>query len=217
MMPSSVIIPVWNEPRARLNATIRSAVLAGAGDIVVIDDGSDPYVEIEASPIVSVFRQEHQGIAAAMNHGVRRVKYPDNIAPCAVGDYLSADALDLHMAVAGPSFGSWEDAITGKVNHPPDNWADRIWTDNQFSLGTALFSADDWAKVGGFDESLMYSVDWSFSLRLHAAVGWTRIDAVLLVGAEYPDGHTAKADFRRKCYDNAMVSRWARAHERDVA
>ncbi len=80
-----------------------------------------------------------------------------------------------------------------------------------------MFSVGDWATVGGFDESLMYSVDWSFSLRIHAAIGWTRIDEVLAIAAEYPDGHTQRADFRRKCLDNAMVSRWARKHERDAA
>ena len=214
MILVSVIVPCFNEPQARLDATIKAAILAGADDIVVVDDGSEIPVVVSAPPCVSLCRKEHGGIASALNLGVRRARH-ERIAPCAVGDYFLVNGLTAHMDIAGPSFGSWQDALTGEINHPRKDWHRQIVHDNQFSMGTAMFSIQEYYSVGGFDETLVHSVDWSFALRISEHVGWTMIDDVLMVGAEYPGGHTARANAERRALDNAIVSRMARRYDLD--
>ncbi|MCU1262031.1 MAG: glycosyl transferase family 2 [Bryobacterales bacterium] len=76
--PLCVLIPVFNG-QAGLVRTLRSlAVAASSFDVLVVDDGSDPPVMIEAGiagphRVILIRLDNNGGITRALNHGLQRV------------------------------------------------------------------------------------------------------------------------------------------------
>ncbi len=69
-MKVSVVIPALNE-EASLPATIRSARDAGAGEVIVVDGGSEDRTREIAKPLADILLVTGRGRAAQMNEGAR--------------------------------------------------------------------------------------------------------------------------------------------------
>lgn len=219
----SVIVPLYNEPSERCEPTIRSALRAGAGEVIVIDDGSAATPSLPHSPLVRYYSQPHAGIAAALNHGRRRAQGSmlcwlscgDTMEGVKIG--LQLIAMDLYGARA--SFHDHVRVTDRSMVRARRDWASRIWTDNQFSLSTMMVQASLWDEVNGFDERLLYCQDWDFACRVQVRAGWHYLPEVLGTAGEYPDGHTQRAirDPSRRAQrsrDRATVARRWRFGER---
>lgn len=215
MLSVSVIIPVFNERSERLEPSIHSALLAGADEVVVIDDGSAACPATGHSPLVSVYRQPHAGISAALNHGRRRAS-GDLLCWLSAGDLMDHDKIRrqrraMLASAAGACFHDYRNGVRDVTTSR--DWASRLWYDNQFCLSTMMIRADVWDRVGGFDESLQWCVDWDFACRVQArGGGWRYLAQNLGFAAEFDDGHTARAmaDERLRAAryaDRATVSR----------
>jgi len=220
--PVSVIVPCFNEPAERIAHTVKSAIYALADEVIVIDDGSVAVPEVPLGPNVHLYSQEHGGIASAINSGVERA-LNDYVCTLGVGDAMTADRLGLQVTAVENAqylacFSDYIDGVSGEPRIAAPDWRERLWYDNQFSLSTALMHKAAINAVGGFDESLQYSVDWKFSLQIAHTCGWLYVPEMLGEAGEHPGGHTDRARtgalWKKKCYDAAMVSRWARKHER---
>ncbi len=77
LAPVSVVIPAYNSEEF-IGEAIRSALAQTlpVSEIIVVDDGStDQTAEVAAKLGASVIRQEHGGISAARNAGIRAAKY----------------------------------------------------------------------------------------------------------------------------------------------
>jgi glycosyltransferase involved in cell wall biosynthesis len=82
----SVVVPVFGRPKelARCLRVILPQCADVLGEVLVIDDGSDPPVDVDAAAIrlplpapaceLRVIRQQHAGIAAARNRGMRHAR-----------------------------------------------------------------------------------------------------------------------------------------------
>lgn len=79
-MPISVVIPTWNRATVlgRALASVAAQSLAPV-EIIVVDDGSrDQTASVVRSdfPTVTYYYQDHAGVSAARNHGIRRARSP---------------------------------------------------------------------------------------------------------------------------------------------
>lgn len=78
MTTLAVLIPVYRN-QSGLNRSLRSLAAAeGAFDVVIVDDGSEPAVDApprlrEDAPVTLLRLHQNQGIAAALNHGLRHI------------------------------------------------------------------------------------------------------------------------------------------------
>ncbi len=159
----TVVVPTHNrrKPLARCLESLRS--VEGAAQIIVVDDGSDPPVDVDR-PRLTLLRQSYKGAAAARNLGASR----------AGGKYLAFTDDDCVVepqwlqAFRAVLMDRPEILIGGKVrNGEPDNWAAAFnqelleglrevtegtprWflTSNNLCVSAAAF-----ARMGGFDES----------------------------------------------------------------
>lgn len=198
-MRFSVIIPAYNEPTERIDATLASARQAIVVDgceheLIVIDDGSAQALTVTACPWTGLFRVEHRGIAGAINEGVRRAT-GDYVVPLAVGDTVRPERLKalrgfLELQDHPPAvFHDWHDGEQRRA--APPSWRSRLATDNQFSLGAALWRRDLGIEL---DESLRWCSDWDFAARVqYEGPGWRYLPLILSGCHEHPDGHTASA------------------------
>ena len=220
--PVSVIVPCWDEDSEDLKHTVMSAHDAGAGDIVVVDDGSANGVVLPVRATTArTVRQKHAGIAAALNTGQRRAKH-DVCCWLSVGDTMYKDKLErqlpVHLKHKRPVFHDYYDPHRYRKLITSPDWEDRIWRDNQFSMSTAMFR-----RGFEFDESLTYCVDWAFALLLQYHLGWVYLPKVLGTSAEWPGGHSSrarasKALWQRKQMDRAQVCRrWTEQRQRTTS
>jgi glycosyltransferase involved in cell wall biosynthesis len=209
----TAIIPTYNEPDDAIAATVKSAWRAGAGAVIVIDDGS---ARVPAQPIGAyMWRQDHAGIAAALNHGIRKAE-TSHVAILAVGDRWDAAKVPAQLALDAPaSFHAYRDGYTRRF--PLEGWQRNLRTDNQFCGSTVMLERDV-ALAFPYDESLRWCCDWDFAARIQfEGPGWTFCDQVLGEAFEHPGGHTQRAmaddELRRLRYAcRAKVSkRWRKA------
>lgn len=190
----ATVLPVYNEPRDRLLASVVSA-LAVSDLVVVSDDGSRDHIE----PIdgVETVRNKNAGPAAAMNRGVEAALSmgAQRIARLDVGDRFLVSAKLRQLARCEPALASWHyDLVDCSVFKPPPRWELRVFTDGAFCINTCVISADVWRDVGGFDESLRWGDDWDFAMRVQRAVGWTMFPEVTCEAGAFDGGHTKSAD-----------------------
>ena len=221
-MRVSIITPAYNEPADRIDATLATARHAiaesgGEHEIVVVDDGSAQPLTVSACPWTHLYRIDHRGIAGAINEAVRRAT-GDYVAVLAVGDTFSRAKLKLCLSFLREQdnppamFHDWDDGF-GRRAAPP-TWRSRLATDNQFSLGAALWRRD---LSIHWDESLRWCSDWDFAARVqYEGPGWRYLPLMLSGCHEHPGGHTASASHdaelaRLRGADRATVSRrWRR-------
>jgi glycosyltransferase involved in cell wall biosynthesis len=167
---TTVVIPVHNGANYLSEAveSVKRQTL-GAPRVVIVDDGStDATSEVAASlPDVIYVRQQHAGVAAALNHGVR-LGSGKFISFVSADDVWCPDKLALqHAALAAPDgklvFGHMKHFISPEIDQEV---AARLHCPTEpmpaFSAGTMLASLDTVRSIGPFDESFTVGefMDW---------------------------------------------------------
>lgn len=196
-MSIAVIIPVYNEKPAHLNATIRSAQKAMADEIIVVDDGSDVPAQVKPAPGVYLYRRPHKGKAAALNYGIE-MSISEYITCVDSRDTISPNRLLRHQEYMNVGklhaiFSDYRNPHKNEDVITKDGWEKHIWTDNQFCMCLSTFSRTIWKRVKGFDETLMYCIDWDFSSKVHSVTAWVYLPGIEGTAAEWPGGHTDRA------------------------
>jgi glycosyltransferase involved in cell wall biosynthesis len=183
MKPSvSVIIPCYRHANFLADA-IESVLRQTHPDfeIVVVDDGSpDNTREVAARyPCVRYVRQEHQGLAAARNTGIRESKNPwlvfldadDRLLPRALEAGLTC--FSAHPECAFVSGGYLPVRADG--SSPGDPFIPRIGKDHYAETlkrsyismhATVMFRREILEQVNGFDTSLRVCEDFDLYLRI---------------------------------------------------
>jgi glycosyltransferase involved in cell wall biosynthesis len=200
----SVIVPTWN--RASLLGTAMESVLAQSFrdfEVVIVDDGSTDATEAlvcryqETDARVRYVRQEHHGISAAMNTGIRESRglY---IARIDSDDQWLPELLETEVAIldARPdiglvySKGQWAtsdlapltDAIGHALHFPGvtknDTLRSMLWGDPTCNI-TVVVRRECFDRAGLFDESLAASEDWDMWLRTSVYYRFFFVDRVL--------------------------------------
>ena len=205
----SVIIPALNPDPKRLAKTIKSAVIAGCDEVVLVDDGSVVPVVPPLYPQVRVYRYSHKGISHAINKGVQR-SIGDYICWLSVGDYMHPDKIEKQRLfhVTEGCRASFHDYESDTERPPPD--LSRLTTDNQFCGSTTMVDRSVFtANLCWFDEHLLYCVDWDWACRVQCVAPWHHLQETLGEANEYDDGHTARANLKQRSKDRALVAtRW---------
>lgn len=176
----AVVIPCYNLG-GFLEEAVRSVIgqTRPAAEIVVVDDGSDEPVTLDALALVGAWtagrgrveRVPHGGVARARDHGCRATASPYLL-------WLDADDLldpsflektaarldqdpDLDFAATGTEMfgeasGSW-------IPPQPDDLV-RHLAEGSYCI-TSLFRRRLWQRIGGCDPDLEAAEDWDFWLR----------------------------------------------------
>lgn len=205
----SVVIPSYNRPDGT-RAAVRSALsqTAPPGEIVIVDDGSQPPLSIAdfgqtTVPIRLVRHEQNRGAAAARQTGIEAAR----------GDYVAfLDSDDLWLplkleqqlpllsAVDGPlvavacgwrsvrEFSRAEPQIRMPIpSAEPIDFASGCW----FAPGsTTIVPRRAFAMLGGFDNSLERLEDLDWFLRFALAGG--RLEVAPIIGAVIAAGQRAK-------------------------
>lgn len=199
-MKVSVILPTYN--RAALLGTAIDSVLGQSFrdlELVVVDDGSADDTEAlvrrhrDSDARVRYLRQEHRGISAAMNAGIRAAS-GQLIARIDSDDRWLPELLETEVAIleARPeiglvySRGQWIDrdlkplsVIVGQKPHfPEDTLRSMLWGDATCNI-TVVVRRECFDRAGLFDESLATSEDWDMWLRTAVHYGFVFVDRVL--------------------------------------
>jgi glycosyltransferase involved in cell wall biosynthesis len=229
-MKLSVLVPCYNEPPERIDATLQSAYASAMHaevadfEIVLIDDGSAAPVSAGAAPWLRVYRQEHLGLAAALQNALERA-HGEWVCWQSIGDTWRVNKLAIqleHHEQTG-SLASFHDYHTpepsgvGEVPHDEiakPGWESRCFTDNSWSSSTTMVAREPLLSVGGFADRLvcvgcprrcsdwlLYAVDFDFHQRVQLELGWSYIPRILMDGSEYPGGHSDRA----RNHGNLMV------------
>lgn len=181
----TVIVPTFNRA-AYLSEAIESIFAQTFTDyeLLVVDDGSTDDTAIVLArftdPRLRVFHQEHRGISAAMNTGLR-VARGQYIARLDSDDVWLADLLAAEDAVldARPDIGVvyakaqamaangslLEHYIGLPLRYPHDPFLSLVWGDSTCNI--ALLARRECFEAAGFyDETLLTHEDWDMWLRV---------------------------------------------------
>jgi glycosyltransferase involved in cell wall biosynthesis len=196
----TVILPTWN--RAALIGTAIESVLGQSFrdlELIVVDDGSADDTERlvrcyqDSDERVRYLRQEHRGISAAVNAGLRAAS-GQLIARIDSDDRWLPDLLETEVSVleARPeiglvySRGQWMDQDlkplpiwVGQTPHfPNDTLGSMLWGDATCNI-TVVARRECFDRAGFFDESLATSEDWDLWLRTAFHYDFAFVDRVL--------------------------------------
>lgn len=182
MQPEVVaVVPVFN-PGPGLPHKLMQ-LLAQVSLVVVVDDGSESFVEVGSIADVIVVRQENSGIAAALNAGIRRAQHErPNLSHILTVDqdselgelYVEASLETLHEGTTA----GLDVAATAAAKH---NGVLAQVLERKGSFEAALkvaqsgmlFPAKQLERVGLFDDSLVIDVvetDWCLRARAVGAL-----------------------------------------------
>jgi glycosyltransferase involved in cell wall biosynthesis len=210
----SVIVPTWNRA-SLLGAAIESVLAQSYRDleVVIVDDGSVDATESlvrhyrETDARVRYVAQEHRGISAAMNTGIResRGRY---IARIDSDDQWLPELLETEVAVLESrpeiglvySKGQWAKSdltpLWDTVGHAPhfpgptknDTLRSMLWGDPTCNI-TVVVRRECFDRAGLFDESMAASEDWDMWLRTSVYYRFFFVDRVLTLIRSH-DGNT---------------------------
>lgn len=209
-MTFSTFIPCKDERRETLLATVESA-LAVTDEVVVCDDGSAEPLVLDLPRVRVVRHAKAKGPAAAANTAAAHC-IGLFLARLDCGDrfYMSKreQLLSHEQANCQASFSLTVDERTGQPRPLNPQWANKIWSDNQFTASSTIISRALFNAVGGYDETLRYCDDWDFAVRVQAHYRWTPILIVSGTATQWDGGHSALWN------DTTKVKRWSLDHAR---
>ena len=195
--PVVVVMPCYNEDRARLLASVQSALDVPGVDLVrVVDDASPVPVEPIDLPRVELIRRGvNGGPSAAMNTGIRTLREDAIVCRLDVGDSYRPDAkarqIELVRSGKVEASCSWHyDPVRHFTRTLDKGWQRAIYQDNQFAATTGVFTRAVWAEVGGFDDTMRWTDDWRFAMWVQWNIGWTEFPEVTGDHGMYPGGHS---------------------------
>jgi glycosyltransferase involved in cell wall biosynthesis len=206
----SVVIPCKDRPGLLRRALASvSAQTALPDEVIVVDDGSEPRLEINeryALP-VKLIRQRNQGPSAARNRGVREasgewialldsddVWFPEKLAAQwqLIARHEAAGFCVSNMEMHGwPPMEFPLALATGGAGGLIEDALDRLLPGRFIPTPGVMFRKDVFLRVGGFDERLWYCEDFDLWLRLAAA---TKVVATAqCLGACFREGGSLSA------------------------
>lgn len=179
--PISVIIPARNA-EATIRKAVRSALNAGAFEVIVIDDASTDQtfhhaLEMTAEARVRVIQsgRVRVGVCVARNMAIECARQK-LIVPLDADDSLMDDSLEyLHSAYRPGTlvYGGWQ--VNGQdYNAPPPGMINR----KNVAYATWLFEKSAWRVVEGYNPRFeIGGEDWHFMLALiHAGITPIRVE-----------------------------------------
>jgi glycosyltransferase involved in cell wall biosynthesis len=192
--PITVVIPVRNMA-ATLERAVRSALDAGASEVVIVNDASTDNTESIARELCHKYGVDTvldyyssllvpAGVCFTRNYGI--VCARNRFIVCLdADDMLTPESLTALTYAYEPGtwvYGGWRDMSEEGVHieshpAPPPGMLNR----KTLCHATFLFSKEDWRKVGGFDPDFSLGIeDWAFQCALTAAgVQPKRVDALI--------------------------------------
>jgi len=181
----SIIIPCYNQG-AFLGEAIESALgqTYPRVEVIVVDDGSTDHtaaVAVRFGERIRYRYQENGGVASARNRGVRE-SHGEFVLFLDADDFLPADLVECHMAVAAASptgtvfhGGSREVDTGGRLLHEtpveplPADAFHALLTHNPFSIHSVMIRRSALVAIGLLDVNLRSCEDWDLWIRLAAA------------------------------------------------
>lgn len=170
----SVIVPAYNMEQY-IAETLDSILCSTYTNIevIVIDDGSTdttiPIVEkyVVQDPRIRLLKQKNAGPARARNNGIQNcngeyilpVDSDDLISPSFIAAAVNAIQSDNNIKVVscrceffGMRKGEWI---------LPDFNLNKLALDNRI-CATSMYRRNDWARIGGYNETIIAREDWAF-------------------------------------------------------
>ena len=230
--PLSVVVRTRNRP-ALLREALESlrTQTARPRQVVVVNDGGASPREItdafeDAFEVVLEDSKSRRGRSAAANRGVALAReslvaflddddrcFPDHVERLVAAHRQGPEPVvytDAATVVYGQGNGGWEPRVR-TLQYSLDYDPDYLLLANYIPIHTLVLPRELFRKVGGFDESLEYSEDWDFLIRLSGEAPFRHLRAVT---CEYrvfepqsnDPGHAASGaaafqDARRKIFD----------------
>ncbi|WP_142850555.1 glycosyltransferase family 2 protein [Telmatospirillum sp. J64-1] len=212
----SFIVPVYN--KAPWLPAVLNALWAQRGDFerefIFVDDGSTdesmPVLERQTAdwPNVTIVRQANAGAASATNRGIERARLP-YIKFCDADDLLAHDATQvllnaLHGSGAYLAFGDavmYREGESIDLSAPlPEAEVEYIAEPLRPTVRTSRFNPTQMLvntraaqEVGGCDERVIHTQDYSLSLRLARIAPFVHVKTTLAyIPAEVPGRVTRK-------------------------
>jgi LmbE family N-acetylglucosaminyl deacetylase/glycosyltransferase involved in cell wall biosynthesis len=197
--PVSVIVRTRNRP-----ALVREALESLAGQtarpsqVLLVNDGGASVAGLTAAfggafEVVLEERKERQGRSSAANRGVS-LAGQDLVAFLDDDDLCYPDHLERLVRAyrSGPEPVVYSDAVTVVYARREESWEplhrtlqysldfdpDLLLLANYIPLHTVLLPRALFTATGGFDETLEYSEDWDFLIRLSFATSFRHVRAV---------------------------------------
>ena len=236
--PVSVVIRTRNRPALLREAleSLRRQTARPRQVVVVNDGGASPREATDAFrdafALVLEEPRQRQGRSAAANRGVALATepliaflddddlcFPDHLATLARAQREGPEPTvyaDAVTVVYGPGADGWEPRVRA-LQYSLDYDPDYLLYANYIPIHTLLLPRELYRKVGGFDESLEYSEDWDFLIRLSAEAPMRHVRAVTCeyrvfeAAASDPNhaaaGSGAFQDARRKIFERYAARR----------
>jgi glycosyltransferase involved in cell wall biosynthesis len=205
---TTVVVPVYNCERYLADALASIAAQTyGTCEIVVVDDGStDATPEVARRfPDVTYVRQQHGGVAAAMNHGSRLAR-GDFIAFLSADDIWQPEKLTLqHAALADGGdrlvFGHMQHFLSPEID--PATARSLVCPEEPmpaYSAGTLLTRLEIFRTVGPLNEDFPVGefVDWYGRAR-DMGIEIAMLDEVVSLRRVHAGNHSTKT-LREKSY-----------------
>ncbi|MCA1582769.1 MAG: PIG-L family deacetylase [Acidobacteria bacterium] len=206
-VPVSVVVRTRNRP-ALLREALESlkAQTARPRQVMVVNDGGAPLGNLDeyrqAWDLVVEEFPERRGRSAAANRGVA-LATSELIGFLDDDDLLAPDHFErLSRAWAsGPEPVVYSDAVTAVYTAGDEGWTpghrgvqysldydpDYLLLANYIPLHTLLLPRSLFLQAGGFDETINYSEDWDFLIRLSALTGFRHVRAITCEYRQFQD------------------------------
>lgn len=188
---ASIVIPTYNQNPDFLLAAISSAVEQTVPvEVIVVDDGSEEHVEVP-SPVRLVRNFDNQGIAAALNAGIKEMS-TDWFCWLSSDDLIVPEKVELQLGAclreeAQASFHRyWVFEPTGTVEisilprwNSMKHQQQQLGTGCMINGSTVMLHRSVFDDVGLFDTSFRYGQDWEMWARVGRKYRWLALEEIL--------------------------------------